>query len=74
MNIFYHTLGSPDSFLANTWHYSVRCQHCDHPMAQAAEPPADRARPAFSRSLVTLRCALCDHEASYDAGWASHLT
>ena len=38
MNIFYHTLGSPDSSLANIWHYSVRCTHCDHVMAESVAP------------------------------------
>jgi hypothetical protein len=43
-------------------------------MAQAVEPADDQPKPAFSASMVTLRCAMCHHEASYDAGWASRLT
>jgi hypothetical protein len=74
MNIFYHTLGSPDSSLATTWHYSVRCTHCDHVMAESVAPAGgagSATRPRFSRELTPIRCVVCHHEALYDAGWAA---
>jgi hypothetical protein len=73
MNMFFHTLGSPDSSLANTWHYSVRCTHCDHVMAESVVPSDGPARPSFSPQLMPIRCVVCHHEALYDAGWAAPL-
>ena len=73
MNIFYHTLVSPDPHHAPTWTYSARCSNCDQPIGRAVAPSIQRAKPTFSRRMIPLCCPSCHHQAWYDADWAAPL-
>jgi hypothetical protein len=72
VNIFYHTWGSQDPSQPVAWRYGIRCSHCSHLMAQATSSGTDRPASA-PLGLLRIRCAMCSHEQSYDAGWAAPL-
>jgi hypothetical protein len=71
MNIFYHTLGSPDSTAPNTWYYGIRCANCNQPMAQAMNPDGAEGKIQFPHHVIPIKCGHCHHEEKYDAYWAA---